>query len=371
MEEKATPDGKTLNELAENVVRERTITPRVGLFSDMVDGRPCICTYISESIINGRGSPAKMVVLEEKTEVPAQDRFRSDLETSYRELYMDGDRYGLIRHIPTTENAVFVEEEIAQGLQEGAIPFVFVGAQNLDCEDNTFIPLWPLAKKLLKAYEISPDYYQAMHYTAQPILFLRGFGDQVPSVAGATTTIGSDVDNADAKYVEFEGKGVGAMLTAIERQISEAMLFTHYLQDKGSSVESGEALGIRVGSQTATLKSVITNTAAALEQSLKYCAQWINADPDEVKVTPNLEFTDADIDSAILKVLGDQVALGVVPIEVYQAYQRQIKLTDLVDEDIAKLLKKQNEEAEAKAARMAQAAFDDQADDFEEEELDS
>lgn len=360
MEEKATPDGKTLLQLAEYVLRENTVTARVGLFSDMVDKRPCIVPYVSETITNWRDSDNKMVVLQESKDIEGTDRFKTTTETNFRELRLDEGRYRVITH-QSTPNNTFVETEIAQGLQVGEIPFVFTGSQSLDATPDDFIPLWPLAKKLLKAYEVSPDFYQTMHYTAQPILFLRGFGDDVPNVAGATTTIATDADNADGKYIEFTGAGAEMMMKVIEAKLAEAMMFTHYLHEKGSSVESGSALSIRVGAQTASLKAVVINTAAAIEQALKYCAQWISADPEQVKVTPNLDFVDADVDAAILKVLGEQVALGVLPIEVYQAYQRQVKLTDLIDEDIAKLL-----EAQAERMEAASVGFGNSPDDQDE-----
>ncbi len=61
------------------------------------------------------------------------------------------------------------------------------------------------------------------------------------------------------------------------------------------SMESGEALKTRVAAQTATLTSVALSGAAGLEKSLKILATWMGENPDEVEVTPNLDFTNIEI----------------------------------------------------------------------------
>src|SRR5215210_6482749 len=56
------------------------------------------------------------------------------------------------------------------------------------------------------------------------------------------------------------------------------------------AAESGEALRLRQGSQTATLKSVALASAQGLEGALRYAAVFVGADPNEVVVKPNLSF---------------------------------------------------------------------------------
>jgi hypothetical protein len=56
--------------------------------------------------------------------------------------------------------------------------------------------------------------------------------------------------------------------------------------------ESGEALRLRLGAQTATLASVAIASAAGLEKALKYAAIRIGQNPEEVVVTPNLKFIE-------------------------------------------------------------------------------
>jgi hypothetical protein len=51
-------------------------------------------------------------------------------------------------------------------------------------------------------------------------------------------------------------------------------------------------LNIRVASRTATLTTVANAGAAGLEAILKAAAEWLDADPDKVSVTPNKDFVD-------------------------------------------------------------------------------
>jgi hypothetical protein len=44
--------------------------------------------------------------------------------------------------------------------------------------------------------------------------------------------------------------------------------------------------------QTASLQQIALTGAQALEYILRIAAEWLNLNPDEVKVTPNLEFAD-------------------------------------------------------------------------------
>jgi hypothetical protein len=52
---------------------------------------------------------------------------------------------------------------------------------------------------------------------------------------------------------------------------------------------------LRIGAQTATLNQIALAGAAALEKLLKMAAEWVGADPDEVRVSPNLEFSNLEL----------------------------------------------------------------------------
>src|SRR5690606_34909797 len=53
---------------------------------------------------------------------------------------------------------------------------------------------------------------------------------------------------------------------------------------------SGEAIKLRLGNQTSTLKSIAMTAAAGLERALRNLAVWLGEDPAKVEVKPNLDF---------------------------------------------------------------------------------
>jgi hypothetical protein len=61
---------------------------------------------------------------------------------------------------------------------------------------------------------------------------------------------------------------------------------------EGGSNESGEALNIRVGVKTASLAGVAKTNAMGFKNLLQWSAQWTGANPDEVEVIPNTDFSD-------------------------------------------------------------------------------
>jgi hypothetical protein len=72
---------------------------------------------------------------------------------------------------------------------------------------------------------------------------------------------------------------------------------------------------VRIGAQTATLNQVAVTSAAALEKTLKIAAIWKGANPDLVKVIPNMDFADIDFQGQELvnimtsKTMGSPISL--------------------------------------------------------------
>src|SRR5690606_17990560 len=75
------------------------------------------------------------------------------------------------------------------------------------------------------------------------------------------------------------------------------MFGAQMLPEKGSANESGEAKRVRLDSQHSTRKGIAMTSASGLEKALRNVAIWIGADPEKVKVTPNLDFFDHDLDA--------------------------------------------------------------------------
>ncbi len=193
------------------------------------------------------------------------------------------------------------------------IPFTFIGARDLNSTPDV-IPLLKLAELALSIYNQEADYKQALHVLGQDTLVVAGQelgADGQAKEEGSATRLGAGAvirldEDGDAKFIGINAEGVPEMRTSLENDKSRAQaLGPRLLEPRRGQAESGEALKTRVRSQTATLKSLALTGAKGLERSLKQCAEWIGADPDEVVVIPNLDFTQDSVPAAELKAFSE------------------------------------------------------------------
>ena len=71
-----------------------------------------------------------------------------------------------------------------------------------------------------------------------------------------------------------------------------------------SGTESGEARKTRQNDQHATLHSIVITAAAAIEQALRYAAEWTGYNPDECAFTvkPDFVVTEADAQQSLAQI---------------------------------------------------------------------
>lgn len=178
------------------------------------------------------------------------------------------------------------------------LPFVFVNTTDIAPEPET-PPLLGLANLCLVIYRAEADYRNTLFLQGQDTLvIIGGVRQQAPNEAlrvGAGARIDLDI-GGDAKYVGIGANGLPEQRLALESDRSLAAVRTGQLLAPGKmSMESGEALKTRVAAQTATLTSVAISSAAALEEILRKVAKWRGLDPNQVSVSPNLDFTNIAI----------------------------------------------------------------------------
>jgi len=105
---------------------------------------------------------------------------------------------------------------------------------------------------------------------------------EIPQVEGNEDAVKEKVIEAHRVAIEDERRAAAQ---------AGAKLF----ESEGAAQESGEAKRIRFTAETATLTTIAQTSAQALERALRYAAIMIGANPDEVTVTPNLEFVDQEM----------------------------------------------------------------------------
>lgn len=179
-----------------------------------------------------------------------------------------------------------------RGTKLDEIPFTFINSCDIvPTPDKP--PLLGLGNAILTIYRGEADYRQSLFMQGQDTLVIAGgnMGDDAVRLgAGAKLDL---PQGATAEFIGPTSEGIPHQQAALENDYNRAMQKGGQLLDSVSRErESGEALSIRVSARTATLNQIALVGAFGLQQSLRQIAKWIGANPDEVTVTPNLDFVD-------------------------------------------------------------------------------
>lgn len=339
MEENATSDGFSLRQLFMRTVREVLVYGRQALLVD-VDGKslPFFARYTAQSAINWKSTRQQgredlsLAVLEETRAKGDGDEFSHEVRAVYRVLDLQDGRY---RVRVLDENGQPVEDEQSPGLKNSAgetvkpldyIPIIFVGSTD-NSPDVDEPPLLTMAKAALKDYQLSADYFIALHQTSHPQPWVSGLDEETDlSVTGpsAAWDLGP---NGSCGYLEFQGAGIEAVRRAMLDQKNAALEAGARVMDVGGT-ESGEARKTRQNDQHATLHSVVITAAEAIEQALRYAADWVGANPDEVVFSVKPDFNPANIDPQVLQQLQQAVMSGGLSWDTYWLYLTSGKLPE-------------------------------------------
>lgn len=328
MRKRATFNGESLEALVQKVNEQQLLMGRYGMLLDcatQAEGKanplalPYVVGYNAESMINwDSSSPAddtgerqlQLVILNESQYVrraglqwAQQQRYRvlavSDkVRDAWPEIPIEDTINGGQYVVANTVQQESVSDKqfyapTLGGRTLSNIPFVFVGPRDLVPEPDMPV-LMPLARLGLAMYRTEADYRQALYMQGQDTMVIIG---QQASTENSRTRVGAygAIElpiNGEAKYIG-SARGLGDFencLTNDEKRA--AQLGAQLLSERGNEAEAGNALSIRVASRTATLTTVARCGAAALEKILKYAAEWTGADPEQVIVSPNLDFAD-------------------------------------------------------------------------------
>lgn len=329
----ATSTGESLAMLLRRINAGQLITGRLGLAGDIVSNGagspiPVLSIYSESAVINWKdvagGAPEnslKIVVLDE-TGFEMGINMEWEEVRQYKVLALTNDgkpspegiySSALMNANDELEAAQFESPNIS-GKTLDRLPFTFINSKDLDpAPDNP--PLDGLAELCLAIYRGEADYRQNLFMQGQDTLVLIGKlaitdGDDEITRTGAGARIDVPL-GGDAKYIGVNSQGLPEQRQAIGSDYSRANQKSGQLIDATSRAkESGDALRIRVAAQTATLPHIASTGAAGLEKVLKDLAIWYGANPEEVVITPNLEFTATEGDAKNLLDLVSAKSLG-------------------------------------------------------------
>jgi hypothetical protein len=306
--------GETMAQLLRRINEEQLLTGRIGLLADIptktTDPLPYIATYATERLINWDDGTVEglvpqvlnFVVLDETEYERNKLNFGWTLEEKYRVLVLgtiEGNessgpyKFGVFdtRDPPAIDSTL--KEASIRGRTLDKIPFVIVNSCDL-VSDSDEPPLMDLGNLCMTIYRGEADYRQNLFMQGQDTLVI--VGGAVDADEAVRTGAGSRIDvpmGGDAKYIGVESDGLQEQREALENDRKRAgSMGAQSLDTVSRERESGTSLNIRIAARTADLNQIALTGAAGLEQLLKTCAEWIGANPEEVKVEPNLEFGD-------------------------------------------------------------------------------
>lgn len=343
LREKATEKGESLEQLLRRMNEEQLVTGRLGLLLDMPSvarqgvPMPYIAMYVAESIINWDDAQIEegeaklnLVVLDESGYARPRGNFDWQWYSKYRVLELeplyDEDnnitgwgpyQFGVFGNAGTG-SPDYVTTDMrppvvrAEALPE--IPFVFVNTKDIVASPDK-PTLLGLANLCLTIFRGEADYRQNLFLQGQDTLVLIGdikkpggdpnelaASDSAEPLRTGTGALIHMQEASDAKYIGVNSSGLPEQRTALEndRKRAESKSVALPVGSGDTGAESGEALKTRVGARTASLNSIAITGAAALQWMLRKAAQWMGADPEKVKVTPNMEFADYQMSAATL-----------------------------------------------------------------------
>ena len=363
MREVATADGLSLTALLRRINIAQLTTGRIGLLADITttkEIKPIIQVYNELSIRNWNlvsGSGLSVLVLDESEMVldaglnwvPVEQykvlRLLKDADPNDADgvvnggdaVNVDDGVYGFA-DLKAGDSALGAEYTLPNymGNTLDKIPFTIINAQDLDAAASN-PPLLGLAELCLAIYRGEADYRQNLYMQGQDTLVTIGLNvdddEQIRTGAGARIDI--PTISGDAKYIGVSSQGLAEQRMCLESDRALAADKSGQLDATGeSNQQSGEALKIRSAAQTATLTQIAIVGAAGLEQSLRHLAEWIGANPDEVRIMPNLDFIVDDIGSADLLNLIKSKNLGApLSAQSIHAWMMERKITRVNFED--------------------------------------
>lgn len=326
--------GSSLRRLSRALLDELLITGRAGLLVDRDEdgGRPYLALYRAEDIINWRedeGRRLTLAVLAENASEPgADDPFSLVLKKRYRVLSIEEGQYqqqlyeaDSFRDQPAPAGPPVVPARFGRPL--ASLPFVFAGVRGLS-PDVEKPPLLDLVFKNAEHFRVSADYANALYFTGNPLLYLKGVkrparrpGDgpdpdpNAPALRlalGSTRAVHLPDAAAEIGLVECRGHGVNPNRDKANDCLREmAVLGARLLENQRSGVEAAETALLRQSGETSTLSAIVTNAGAAIRHALEIVADWEGVPAEGLHFALNNDFIDITLNHQLLSALADLV----------------------------------------------------------------
>lgn len=341
LEENATASGEGLSLFLRRINEQQLVTGRVGILLDIdpATKKPYFSIYKAEDIINWQED--RFVILDETDYYndPDSETFDWDLRKKFRLIKKDASGNFVVEvHVENLEPEIVTPA--LKGTKLTEMPFSIINSSDHLWEPDS-PPLVDLARLCIAIYNGEADYRQNLFMQGQDTLAIIGYNTDTDTKVrvGAGAVIRVPL-GGDIKYVGVNSAGLPEQRLSISNDKSMAIAHAAQLIDSGGSEkESGEALRVRVAAQTASLTQVVLAGAIGLQNVIKIAAKLLGANPEEVLIKPNRDFTDNIMDGQNLMNLMNAKTMGVpLSTESLHALMRKNGLTERTFEEEVALL---------------------------------
>jgi len=326
--------GTSLAEMGISITTEMMITGRTSLFTDQETegGKPYLAIYDAESLVNWSiENDNEFIVLQEKTLVSSEeDKFVLEEKESYRELTFDEDGNYIVRVYTKSEGGESKEWSVetimptVRGRATDRIPFTCISPSGLDF-DLDKPPILDLVNVMEKHYQISADYANGLHVTALPTPYVAADIPANDSGEMEVFNIGTDTawilpEGSKVGYIEFTGQGLNPIKIALDKlENMLAALGARLIETTkvASVAETAEGVRAKENAATAILSQIITSAEEGLTRALRWAAEAVGANPDEVSIKLNRDLVKAYLDANMLNALTKSLQEGTISKETY------------------------------------------------------
>ena len=328
MREVATAKGESLNDLLMTIHMNQLLYGRLGLLLDVDPNRdlPIIVAYPAPQVVNWddltmtndprQTDDSKRSAAVRRLLMTVLDETRYERDTGNKFTWNLVNRFRALSLGDSGQN-VYTSQVERDGVLQGAIqpairgktldeiPFTFINTTDLATKPGES-PLINLANLALAIYRGEADHRSGLFMAGQDTLVITGYdissadddnpGADSKPIIGSGAYLNIPSPDGDAKFIGPQSNALSEQRTSLEDDYRRAGEEGIKLMSSGAGAEAAETLKIRVAARTATLQTIAQTSAAGLESALRQAAVWVGANPDEVKVEPNLDFVEESQD---------------------------------------------------------------------------
>lgn len=210
------------------------------------------------------------------------------------------------------------------------IPFIFINPIAVSSKIEVS-PMQDMTAVAKSQYQTIADWKHGLRFTALPTPTATGVDKENANVVklGSGTALVSSNENAKFGMLEFTGKGLVEVVTAIN-MFSDWMVFlgARLFQDPKKGVESEETTRLKQGAENATLSSIVDSTESGYRLAIEYANVFLGTSvKPETAFSMSRDFIDSKMSPEALAALMTDWVEGGMSWKTYYYLKKQGELT--------------------------------------------